>query len=598
MSSLWSQIKSFFTPQVVNSKPSAANSPTYAAKKAISAVSKNNTATKTATFQAKQKQSGGTTTGANNLVRTTVPKADNQWEPDYTMSGYKTAVMAGTTPTAKNQVPQPTETVQAPQAPPDMSQYFNNGQAFSYNGQTYDPTASGFDLNSILNLSDSEIQQLQDLANQQAKTQNDAQRSALDTLLSQANNTYNSNLTKINNDKTDAQQTLENQSFQDYLKSRQSIADRGLASSGLADDANTRLMLNRNQALASLMKQADAQTSDAKNNFDTTANDIGSKKSALNDASTAATIFQQLKQAATDSKQKNAQMMMDWNKWITPSGDTTMKTQSDQVIANLNNQTKYQIANLNNSTQLQVADMNNNTKLNIAAQDIQQKMAALNSSMWTAQQKTLASQAQSSYSTAAKILSMIPNAPDEKHANDLLSQYNQALSDGNKAWQQAVNSSSAPSYTTSGFNSGSGGGGIQQVLSPSSAYSKSQSVYKSNPTAYNNASGWISTALQKTGADSSWLAPMMEIAAKESTYNPTAQNGHSTAYGLFQFLNGTWGGTGVSKTSDPVQQSVAAVNYIKQRYGTAQNALAFWQRNGWYILPFIITGSILAKLFS
>jgi hypothetical protein len=582
MSSLWSQIKSFFTPQVVNSKPSAANTPTYAAKKVTSAISKNNTAIKTAATQAKQSQSGGTTTGANNLVKTTVPSSDNQWEPDYTMSGYKNAVATGTTPTAKYQAAQvqPTETVQAPQQ--DMGQYFNNGQAFSYNGQTYDPTAAGFDLNSILNLSDAEIQQLQGLANQQAKTQNDAQRNALDTLLSQANNTYNSNLTKINNDKTDAQQTLENQSFQDYLKSRQSIADRGLASSGLADDANTRLMLNRNQALASLMKQADAQTSDAKNNFDTTSNDINNKKSALNDASTAATIFQQLKQAAQDSKQKNAQMMLDWNKWITPSGDTSMKTQSDQVIANLNNQTKYQIANLNNNTQLQVADMNNNTKLNIAAQDIQQKMAALNSSMWTAQQKTLASQAQSSYSTAAKILSMIPNAPDEKHANDLLSQYNQALSAGNNAWQQAVNSANAPSYSTSGFNSGSGGGGITQNLSPASAGSRSQAIYKSSPQAYNNASSWISQALQKTGADSSWLSPMMEIAARESGYNPGAQNHTSTAYGLFQFLNGTWNGTGVSKTSDPVAQSVAAVNYIKQRYGTAQNALAFWQRNGWY----------------
>jgi hypothetical protein len=576
--SLWSQIQAFFTPQVVNSKPSAANSPTYAAKKAISAVSKNNTALKTAAFQAKQKQSGGTTKGANNLVKTTVPKADNQWEPDYTMSGYKSAVIGGTTPTAKNQVAQPTETVQAPQ--PDMSQYFNNGQSFSYNGQTYDPTASGFDLNSILNLSDSEIQQLQDLANQQAKTQNDSQRSALDTLLSQANNTYNSNLTKINNDKTDAQQTLENQSFQDYLKSRQSIADRGLASSGLADDANTRLMLNRNQALASLMKQADAQTSDAKNNFDTAANDIGNKKSALNDASTAASIFQQLKQAATDSKQKNAQMMMDWNKWVTPSGDTSLKAQSDQIIANLNNQSKWQIANLNSNTQLQVADMNNSTKLQTAAMSIQQKMAALNSANWNSQQKAMADQANAKLSTAAKILSMIPNAPDEKHANDLLGQYNSLMKEGTDIGNQVM-SSTAPSYS-SGFNSGSGGGGIQQVLSPSSAYSKSQSIYKSNPTAYNNASGWIGTALQKTGADSSWLAPMMEIAAKESTYNPTAHNDHSTAYGLFQFLNGTWGGTGVSKTSDPVAQSVAAVNYIKQRYGTAQNALAFWQRNGWY----------------
>jgi hypothetical protein len=212
---------------------------------------------------------------------------------------------------------------------------------------------------------------------------------------------------------------------------------------------------------------------------------------------------------------------------------------------------------------------------------IQQKMAALDSSNWNAQQKIKAQEAQSKYSTAAKILSSLANAPDAKTANSLYSQYTAAISDGDKAWQDAVNTSSSPSYSTD-FNSGSGGGGIYKTLSPSSAYSKSQAIYKSNPNSYNQASGWISSALQQTGMPSDWLAPMMEIAAKESGYSPTAQNPNGTAYGLFQFLNGTWGGTGIAKTSDPVAQSVAAVKYIKQRYGTAANALSFWQRNGWY----------------
>jgi hypothetical protein len=572
--SLWSEIKDFFTPQYVKGKSSAANSPILTAKKTVSKLS----------------SPKNTTKGAVNLINdvktnniqphVTVPKAENTWDAEpkqnngYTMYMYDKK-KADALPT-----------VEAPQAPtpppPDMSQYFNNGQAFTYNGQTYDPTASGFDLASLLNLTPDELKQLQDTANSQAKSQNDIQRSALDTLLKQATDTYNSNLTKINNDKTDAQQTLENQSFQDYLKSRQSIADRGLASSGLAEDANTRLMLNRNQSLASLMKQADAQTSDAKNNFDTASTDINGKKAALNDAVTASSIFQQLKQAAQDSKQKQAQMMMDWNKWITPSGDTTMKTQSDQVIANLNNQTKYQVAQMNNDAKLQVADMNNSTKLQTAAMSIQQKMAALDSSNWNAQQKALADQAKSKYSTAAKILSSMANATSEKDAQNLLNQYNQAMQEGNAAWNQAANTSmNTPSYSTD-FNSGSGGGGIYKTLSPSSAYSKSQAIYKSNPNRYNQASGWISSALQQTGAPSDWLAPMMEIAAKESGYSPNAQNGGSTAYGLFQFLNSTWGGTGIAKTSDPVAQSVAAVKYIKQRYGTAANALSFWQRNGWY----------------
>ncbi|MBU5900557.1 transglycosylase SLT domain-containing protein, partial [Vibrio cholerae O1] len=41
---------------------------------------------------------------------------------------------------------------------------------------------------------------------------------------------------------------------------------------------------------------------------------------------------------------------------------------------------------------------------------------------------------------------------------------------------------------------------------------------------------------------------------KESSWNPNAQNPTSTAYGLFQFLNGTWGTVGGQKTSDPRKQ--------------------------------------------
>lgn len=75
---------------------------------------------------------------------------------------------------------------------------------------------------------------------------------------------------------------------------------------------------------------------------------------------------------------------------------------------------------------------------------------------------------------------------------------------------------------------------------------------------------------------------MLWIAQHESDYDPNNQNKTSTAYGLYQFLNSTWDDTGIQKTSDPYQQAVAAVRYIKQRYGTAQNAVDFWQSHSWY----------------
>jgi hypothetical protein len=72
---------------------------------------------------------------------------------------------------------------------------------------------------------------------------------------------------------------------------------------------------------------------------------------------------------------------------------------------------------------------------------------------------------------------------------------------------------------------------------------------------------------------------MLEISGRESTWNPTDQNNSSSAYGLFQFLDGTWTN---GKTSDPYQQALQAVDYIKQRYGDPVQALQFWDQNKWY----------------
>lgn len=74
---------------------------------------------------------------------------------------------------------------------------------------------------------------------------------------------------------------------------------------------------------------------------------------------------------------------------------------------------------------------------------------------------------------------------------------------------------------------------------------------------------------------------MMQIVTKESGFNNVAQNKHSTAYGMFQFLDSTWRNYGI-KTSDPIQQTEAGVAYIKARYGTPQNALRFHNKMGWY----------------
>lgn len=90
--------------------------------------------------------------------------------------------------------------------------------------------------------------------------------------------------------------------------------------------------------------------------------------------------------------------------------------------------------------------------------------------------------------------------------------------------------------------------------------------------------------MSKLGIPESWLKPTLELVARESSFNSSAKNKKSTAAGLFQFLDGTrasYGGKSVD-WSDPNQQALAGLKYIKDRYGTPEKALAFWDKNNWY----------------
>lgn len=97
------------------------------------------------------------------------------------------------------------------------------------------------------------------------------------------------------------------------------------------------------------------------------------------------------------------------------------------------------------------------------------------------------------------------------------------------------------------------------------------------------------------GAGSQWTA-LSRLIQKESSWNPNAQNPSSSAYGLFQFLNGTWAGTGVAKTSNPTRQAEAGLKYIRDRYGDPASALAFHNKNNWYATGGLIGGPLTPYL--
>lgn len=78
-----------------------------------------------------------------------------------------------------------------------------------------------------------------------------------------------------------------------------------------------------------------------------------------------------------------------------------------------------------------------------------------------------------------------------------------------------------------------------------------------------------------------WTA-LVQLINSESGFNNLAQNPTSSAYGMFQFLDGTWGIKGIGKTSDPRLQTEAGLEYIRGRYGNPMNAWAFKSSHNWY----------------
>jgi hypothetical protein len=88
-------------------------------------------------------------------------------------------------------------------------------------------------------------------------------------------------------------------------------------------------------------------------------------------------------------------------------------------------------------------------------------------------------------------------------------------------------------------------------------------------------------AMSKVGSGSEFTC-LENLWGKESRWNPNAQNPSSTAYGIPQFLNSTWAGTGIAKTSDGYRQIDAGLIYIENRFGSPCAAWSHSQSKGWY----------------
>lgn len=134
------------------------------------------------------------------------------------------------------------------------------------------------------------------------------------------------------------------------------------------------------------------------------------------------------------------------------------------------------------------------------------------------------------------------------------------------AWNAAKAAAAAAASAVAGSGTPTHGG--ENTVVPSSRAANVAAVQRA-AAGY----GW--------GSGTEWT-DLVAVINRESGFNNTAQNPTSTAYGMFQFLNGTWAGYGASKTSDPNVQAAAGMRYIAERYHDPAGALAHEQKYGWY----------------
>jgi phage-related protein len=101
-----------------------------------------------------------------------------------------------------------------------------------------------------------------------------------------------------------------------------------------------------------------------------------------------------------------------------------------------------------------------------------------------------------------------------------------------------------------------------------SSRAANEAIVRSAAAAY----GWDQGAM--------W-SDLVSVIMRESGFNNNAQNPHSSAYGMFQFLDTTWNEFGI-KTADPTNQAKYGMRYIAERYNNPANAYAHEMNYGWY----------------
>lgn len=94
----------------------------------------------------------------------------------------------------------------------------------------------------------------------------------------------------------------------------------------------------------------------------------------------------------------------------------------------------------------------------------------------------------------------------------------------------------------------------------------------------------LSQAMRLENVPDTWHAALRFIMQRESNGQVNATHPVHSARGLFQLTaaNYHFNPNGVRSFGNAVEEARGGIRYIRQRYGTAETALAFWQAHRWY----------------
>jgi hypothetical protein len=416
--------------------------------------------------------------------------------------------------------------------------------------------------------------------------------------------------------------------FQQFQTLQQQMSGRGMSDSGIASDTYMRAQMGANQNYQQAFADAATQKADTAKTFD---NEIyGVKQDQIkNQADMAAADEKAQADAASAQAELQKQQTeqdkyltsstgmvymngkpllvngkpissMDYNK-LTETQRHNLATENNTATANANTaannannfalgQDKNDIARTKIATDLQVALAKNKldqdkltfsyTKLDSDNTYHQALIKKAADAAQNATDKTQLTALGKQTDTLAKQISAIQKKKTQTKADKaalkkLVSQYNNA----NNAINKIIGGSS--------FKTSTKGSDGSQINSAPTGMPKDFGGYRrvgQQPAAFNTQ---MSQAIQK-GVPFAESKLLTELIGRESGFRSTAQNPTSTAYGYGQFLTSTRNSYAKKypnlNYNNPVDQIVLTYKYIKDRYGTVQNALTQWEHRSphWY----------------